>query len=101
MLEESDSKFVWTDARRGTFDCTSCSVPEAREQFTIVPLADGSVPELVCSLNADKNSHIRTCNLKCPTGMRSKHELKCRNNGGWRLSRGGAKSRASKTLFCK
>ncbi|CBY18531.1 unnamed protein product [Oikopleura dioica] len=100
-LEMGDSEFVWTDARRGRFDCTSCSVGKAYEEFSISPLEDGSVPELVCGLNADNNSHIRTCKLNCPTGMRSKHEIKCRNNGGWRMSRGGAKSRASKRLFCK
>ncbi|CAG5082969.1 Oidioi.mRNA.OKI2018_I69.PAR.g10246.t1.cds [Oikopleura dioica] len=101
MLEEGDDVFVWTDIRRGRFDCNSCSVPAAYEQFTINPLEDGSVPELVCSLNTEKNSHIRTCKLNCPAGMTSKHELKCRNNGGWRMSRGGAKSRVSRTLFCK
>ena len=101
MSNLGDDEFVWTDARRGRFDCTSCSVGKAYEEFSILPLEDGSLPELVCELNAENNSHIRTCKLNCPTGTRSKPQIKCRNNGGWRMSRGGAQSRASKKLFCK
>jgi len=101
MAHLGDDEFVWTDARRGKFDCTSCSANKAYEEFKISPLDNGNLPELVCELNAENNSHIRTCKLNCPAGMRSKHEIKCRNNGGWRMSRGGAQSRARKELFCK